>query len=99
MQPEAMSTDDQIRDTGTTLSAEQDDGQEWEELMSAAEFSAANASSWQVSYSGEYVLFATDSHALYRHSRISHYTVFDLAVTHHNRAHLSLWDIVPAHCP
>ena len=89
-----MSTDDQIRDTGTTLSAEQDGGQEWEELMSAAEFSAANASSWQVSYSGEYVLFATDSHALYRHSRISHYTVFDLAVTP-NRAHLSRMFCLP----
>ena len=45
----------------------------WRTLVSPADYARMNASSWAVSHSGEFVLFASNSHALYRHSRFSEY--------------------------
>lgn len=56
---------------------------QWTPLVSAAQYRAMNSSSWDVSYSGEYVLFASNAHALYRHSFFAEYQILDVATQAH----------------
>ena len=57
---------------------------EWAPLVSAARYSAMNSSSWAVSYSGKYVLFASNAHALYRHSFSAEYQILDITTQTHS---------------
>eukprot|EP01043_Picozoa_sp_COSAG02_P000444 COSAG02_NODE_8_length_60691_cov_104.994752_10_plen_293_part_00 len=58
-------------------------GLEWAPLVPAARYSAMNSSSWGVSHSGKYVLFASNAHALYRHSFFAEYQVLDIVTQTH----------------
>ena len=51
----------------------------WSILVPAHVYALMNASAWEVSPSGKYVLFRSNAIALYRHSRTSEYQVFDVA--------------------
>jgi hypothetical protein len=51
----------------------------WEPLVSAERFAAMNSSSWEVSHSGDFVLFASNAHSLYRHSFYAQYQILDVA--------------------
>ena len=56
---------------------------EWATLVPAPRYSEMTSSSWAASYSGKYVLFASNSHALYRHSFFAEYQVLDIATQTH----------------
>lgn len=59
------------------------DRPEWMPFVPDQPYSEMNSSSWAVSYSGEFVLFASNAHSLYRHSFFAEYRILDVATQTH----------------